>query len=450
MDAQAFIKDPGETGDRLEWLYRVKWMDYEFDSALYPHDCFSPDSLTKFWDHVDATTVRPDGLYTHQWRIAAGQSYIDKCILDALACKKSEVPDDEVFDLQGELDTLKRRHDFALVGRSINTACALARENQESIYRRIRAPYLTGPAPIPPRHRRTSKNDLCLVLDEIFELEDKQPEVQVDRVQVQQNGWEAPQLIDIVIDNNDDVEDEGDDENVVDAMNHDGGVTIEYADFDYEQVADDGFPARLERIPFHKYRTPQKALFQALGVTAMRLGTKRWRSMQNRVCGVGDGRSLANIATECGHFFIKSNLQTAFETLGPQCPMCRHQLRFCPFPAHFFERPTLQPPVKQTFDERPTPVIAAPAGQPRLADVQAPDGDEILQLAETQEERVARQKAKKNKRRGGKKKQEKMERKAKREAREAAGKPKNRRGKKRKGEWAAGQHSEPSGSGNAV
>ncbi|KZV85800.1 hypothetical protein EXIGLDRAFT_775210 [Exidia glandulosa HHB12029] len=439
MDAQAFIKEPGETGDRLQWLYHVKWMDYEFDSA--------PDSLTKFWDHVDATTVRPDGLYTHQWRIAAGQSYIDKCILDALACKKSELADDEVFDLQGELNTLKRRHDFALVGRSINTACGIARENQQSIYRRIRAPYLTGPAPIPPRNRRTSKNDLCLVLDEIFELEDKQPEVQV-----QQNGWEAPQLIEIVIDNNDDVEDEGDDrvENVVDTMDHDGGVTVEYADFDYEQVADDGFPARLERIPFHKYRTPQKALFQTLGVPAMRLGTKLWRSMQNRVCGVGDGRSLANVATECGHFFIKSNLQTAFQTLGPQCPMCRHQLRFCPFPARYFERPTRQASAMETFEERPTPAIPATAGQPHLADVQAPDGDQIQQLAETREERETRQRAKKNKRRGGKKKQEKMERKAKREAREAAGKPKNRRGKKRKGEGAAREQGEPSGSGNAV
>ncbi|KZV83201.1 hypothetical protein EXIGLDRAFT_777819 [Exidia glandulosa HHB12029] len=447
MDAQAFLGKADTMRNTLQWFYRVKWVDHDFDAGQYPADNFTHDTLVQFWRHVDPSTARPDGRYTHLWRVAPNQAFIDMRILEALSNKKHELPEDEEFDSQAELDALRRRNDFALLGRSINTASALARENQESIYRRIRAPFLTGFAPMPVGHRRSSRYELSLILDELFNPLNRgvgQPvaqEPEVHQVTVDDRAWEAPQMVDIVINDDDFTE-------AYEEMGRED-FAVQLSEFNYEEIIDDGWPARLKRIPFNEHRTPQQALFATLGTQAMRHATKSWRGTYNRICTIqGDGRSLGDYATECGHFFVKSALQSSLRTFGTKCVNCRKELVFCPFPAVYLERPKHIPSKKDVFEERPEPVVIPP---PYAQDAVLHDAESegILQIAETQFEREARRKAKKNSRRGGKDVQKKKALKAAREAREASGKKKNRRGK---GGRASGQTepSQPSGSSNVI
>lgn len=137
--------------------------------------------------------------------------------MEATLVQKDEVDErGDVFDIEAARQGLETRFDFRSLGphRYIDTTINVVRRNESLPSRRIRAPWLTGPAPCPVNNRDV-------------------PVIEIETLIAELLAPDRGDIFDLAFGDADDT-----------------GVR------EIERIDADGFPSSLKRIAFHSYDRP--------------------------------------------------------------------------------------------------------------------------------------------------------------------------------------------------
>ncbi|KZV93174.1 hypothetical protein EXIGLDRAFT_768293 [Exidia glandulosa HHB12029] len=324
---------------KIEWEYSLQWYGFPRDDKRkhWPqHSVADYEVLKQFFQHIESSTLREDGMYSHGERLWSNQSLIDYRIMEARIVAMEEIEDklDQIPDASHPeaqmlheqalahapdivMRQLEERPDFSQRGNFESEFSDWTFNSHSRLIAKGAAPFPTDSLEVP-----------------MHEIEENLRYLEGER-------------------------------------DFDGIPIVQYGDGGHEDVVpiviqDDGFLSRLQRVPFTDSEPPHKVLLRLFPRDVLHKGRRNWRH-ERRECNVCTFQVEDMVVLiDCLHLFCKPCIQGWWH--GKEditCPKCQKAPIWAPFPATYLadpcriNRPVINRPDEDVLEGYTAPVAAA-------------------------------------------------------------------------------------------